>query len=236
VAHLSSLAQFKLDGTTIVDGDSVNRLAPAEYRRNHGQGWAVSQFINGSAAVVYALGSSETRRGPAGNALRAWEIEIPFADDVFWPLYLRHALRPVSHTYHDKVVDGQCFDGDASAVDFYLSRQVLGVGYSQTAGLGVNSGAPESFRVFRLDTGAEYTVVNVAPAVATEVRLWRTGTYAYRRLEFNTAPPNTQGVIWCQGYFLYRVAVNVPYVAVRRNGNGEYAATVLPIRELGEVA
>lgn len=235
MAHLSSLSQFKLDGTTIVDGAAVNRLAPAEYRRNHGQGHGITKFVNGNSAVVYALGSSETRRGPVGNDLRSWEIEIPFADDVFWPLYLRHTLRPVTHTYHDKVLDAQHFDGNGSELNFYLSRQVLGVGYSQAGGLGVNSGLAELLRVYRLDTGAAYTVVDAAPG-AGEVQLIRVGTYAYRNLLFNAAPPNTQGVIYVEAYFLYRVAVNAPYVMVRRNGNGEYAATVLPIRELGEAA
>lgn len=238
MGHLTLTTQFKLDGATIPDGATANRLAPADYSRGQGQGLGITTYLNGNKSQTFRLGGSESRVGPTNVAKRAWSIAADTVDDTAWPTFLRRATRGVNHTFHDKVLDGESFDGNATWTECYLSRQVLGVGYAASAGLGVNAGAAESFRVYNETTGVAYTVVTGGAPGAGQVRLYIAGEGTltrdpYRRLTFNAAPGNVQGVIWCEGFFLYECSAGIPGISVARNRSGEYLATSITLQELG---
>jgi len=203
---------FRLNGIQIVDGNSVDRLAPS-FSKRVDHGYATQRTLTGAYAVTNRLRTFNSRRSPVRGTQYTWTINVRFCDETLFPLIQRISERPIATKFHDKLDAFEFMDGDASTTTFYLQggREILSTAHTASGGIPANTGGTaESLTITRLDTGANYTVVyDTAPTVGTEVRVNTTGTDAFKELIFNTAPPNVQGVIQVRYWPLYPVVAGV---------------------------
>ena len=230
-----------LDGATVTDALGIDRLMNG-FTRIPGPGFSMQETLANTVIQQYRISSWSGRRGPTGITRNRWSTETVYCDVTMFRNIQRRVKRPIRHNFTDKLEEVEFFDGNGTATVFDLYRQGLGVGYAASGGLGVNGGAAlEQIEVRRLDTGASYTIVyDIAPAVATEVRIDTTvtgGANIYRRLTFHTAPPNIAGVVEVTYYALYNVTIKINEFPFPRDREGmDRTSFTLDLTEMGEAA
>ena len=152
----------RINGATLADADSINWLMQDFVQENE-LNYGMQRVHTGARVVTYRSRTYNNRTGPGAMYQHTWAMPLNHViDETLYQQLHRILLRPVTKTMTTRVQDWEFFSGDGTTREFYLWRQALGAGYSQSAstGLGVNSGNPVELRVYNAGDGTSYAVVN----------------------------------------------------------------------------
>jgi hypothetical protein len=137
---------------------------------------------------------------------------------------------PYKHNMTTNVNDVAYAHVDGVRTELILDRAILSDGYARTGIFGTQpsgSGAALSFEIKNPRTGTIYTKVYGGAPAPGEVKIERTGTYAWRKATFNAADiagigaANGESALRLRGLWLYDISIpNPPTEGYLAGGGG----------------